>query len=59
LVIFVAIALIFPVIVFSVEKADKDAILQELSTVMDKNPDILRSTIYLLGDDYARQNKTD
>ena len=33
--------------------------LEELSAVMDKNPDVLRSTMYLVGDDYARQNKTD
>lgn len=44
---------------FTVEKADKDAILQEISSFIDKNPDILRSAVFSMADDYQRNNKTD
>src|SRR3989338_8279107 len=59
LVIFAAIVLALPAVVFSIEKADKDAILQELSGFVDKNPDILRNVIFQMADDYSRQNKVD
>lgn len=59
LVIFVAMLLVFPAAGFSVEKADKDAILQELSGFMDKNPEVIRTAVYVMADEYGRQKKTD
>ena len=59
LVIFAAIVLALPAVALSIEKADKDAILQELSGFVDKNPDILRNVIFQMADDYSRQNKVD
>lgn len=59
LVIFTAMAMVFPAAAFSVGKTDKDAILQELSIFIDKSPDILRNVIFQMGDDYSRQNKVD
>ncbi|MBU1913182.1 MAG: tetratricopeptide repeat protein [Candidatus Omnitrophica bacterium] len=59
LVIFVAILLIFPAAGFSIEKADRDAILQELSGFMDKNPEVIRTAISMMADEYGRQKKTD
>lgn len=57
LVILVAMILAFPVAGFSAEKADKDAILQELGSFIDKNPEVIRSAIFAMADEYARQNK--
>jgi len=45
--------------VFAADKASKDAILTELSASIDKNPDILRSVVYSVGDEYTRENKID
>ena len=56
---FVACVLILPLAVLAAEKADKDAILAELSAFIDKNPDILRSVIFSMGDEYQRENKID
>ncbi|MBU1934399.1 tetratricopeptide repeat protein [Patescibacteria group bacterium] len=58
LVVFVAVMLM-TLSAFAVDKASKDAILTELSALIDKNPDILRSVVYSVGDEYARENKTD
>lgn len=60
LVVFViTIILALPFTAFSVETADKDAFLQEISGFIDKNPDVLESAIFLMADDYLRQNKID
>lgn len=48
--------------VFAAEKAastDKDAILQELNGLLDKSPDILRSVVFSMADEYQRANKVD
>jgi len=44
-----------PAAVFAVDKASKEAILQELSGAVDKNPEILRGVIYSLADAYSRE----
>ncbi|HAZ10655.1 MAG: hypothetical protein A2047_04175 [Omnitrophica bacterium GWA2_41_15] len=59
LVILAAMVLALPAMAFSVEKADKDALLQELRASMDKNPDVLRNAVFQTGDEYMRQNKVD
>lgn len=41
------------------EKTDKDAIMQELAAAIDKNPEILRSVIFSIADNYQRDNKID
>ncbi len=51
--------LALPLAGFSVEKADKDAILQEVSDFIDAKPDILRSIVFTMADEYQRQNKID
>ena len=43
----------------TLEKGDKDAILEELGAFVDKNPAILRSTIFAMADAYTRDNKAD
>lgn len=59
LVVFVVMLLAFPAAGLSIEKADKDAILQELSGFMDKNPEVIRTVIFVMADEYSRQKKTD
>lgn len=65
LIIFVAGLLAFPVTGFAVEKADKaekadkDAILQEISAFIDKSPDIIRPVIFSIADEYVNTNKVD
>ena len=58
LVVFViTVILALPFTAFSIEPADKDAFLQEISGFIDRNPDVLESAIFLMADDYLRQNK--
>jgi len=60
LVVFViTVILALPFTAFSVETADKEAFLQEISGFIDRNPDVLENTIFLMADDYLRQNKID
>jgi len=60
LVVFViTVILALPFTAFSVETTDKDAFLQEISGFIDKNPNVLESAIFLMADDYLRQNKID
>jgi tetratricopeptide (TPR) repeat protein len=59
LIIFVAMLLAFPAAGFSVEKADKDAIMQEISGFIEAKPEVLRSIVFTMADEYQRQNKTD
>ena len=54
-----AMALFLPATVFAVDKAAKEAILQELSGAVDKDPEILRGVIYSLADEYSREDKVD
>ena len=59
LVVFVLTAILLPSSVFSATQADKDAILAEISTSMDKNPEIIRNVVYSMADEYTRNDKTD
>ncbi len=59
LVIFVVTLALLPMTVFAVEKADKDAILAELSSFIDKDPEIIRNVVYSMADEYSRNDKTD
>ena len=59
LVIFLFMTFMFPPLTFAVDKAAKEAILDELSKLADKNPDILRNSIYSIADEYSRENKVD
>ena len=59
LVVFViVIILALPFTAFSVEKADRDALLQEMGGFIDNNPDILKKAIFSMGDYYVSKNYT-
>ena len=57
--VFLVVAFAFSPLSFAVDKAAKQAILDELSELADKNPEILRSAIYSIADEYSRENKAD
>ena len=60
LIVLMAAIFVFPCTLFAAEKGekgDKDAILQELGSFIDKNPNILRTVIFSMGDEYSRENK--
>lgn len=59
LVVLMAMIVTLPIFVYAANNADKDAILKEIGSFIDKNPDILRSVIYSIGDAYQMENKTD
>ena len=59
LVIFIVTLALLPMTVFAVEKADKDALLAELSSFIDKDPEIIRNVVYSMADEYSRNDKTD
>ena len=52
-------ALMMPGLVFSVEKADKDALVQEISSFIGQKPDLLKNAVLSMADDYVIQMKTD
>jgi len=56
--IFAAAMLALPFPVLAVEKADKDAILQEISGFIDKNPGLIKRFVFSMADEYMRQNKS-
>jgi|GEM_PF-1032213 len=41
---------------FAIEKSSKDALLEELSIMIDKNPDIIRTFVYSISNEYERVN---
>ncbi len=57
--IFLITLIVFPSAGFAIEKQDKDAILQEISSFIDAKPEILRSIVFTMADEYQRQNKVD
>ena len=59
LVIFVAMLLVFPAAGFSIEKADKDALLQEISGFISQKPEFLKNAVLSMADDYVIKMKTD
>lgn len=62
LIMLMAAIFVFPGALFAAEKgekSDKDAILQELGSFIDRNPNILRNVIFSMGDEYSRENKID
>src|SRR3989338_568920 len=62
LVVLMAAIFVLPSSLFAAEKGeknDKDAILQELGSFIDRNHNILRTVIFSMGDEYSRENKTD
>lgn len=62
LIVLMAAIFVFPCALFAAEKgekSDKDAILQELGSFIDRNSNMLRTVIFSMGDEYSRENKTD
>ncbi|MBU4312508.1 MAG: tetratricopeptide repeat protein [Candidatus Omnitrophica bacterium] len=58
LIVLVSVAMFLPATVFA-DQASKDAILKELNTLIDKDPEILRNIVSRIADDYQRNNDID
>jgi len=57
--VFLVVAFVFSPLSLAADEAAKKAIMEELSEFIDKNPDILRTVVYSIADEYSRENKVD
>lgn len=58
LIVLVSVVMFLPASVFA-DQASKDAILKELNTLIDKDPEILRNIVSRIAEDYQRNNEID